>query len=204
MEAVGQLSGGIAHDFNNLLMIVLGNLETAQRAAQALGTGTANIQRSIASAIRTAQRATTLTHRLLAFSRRQPLEPKVVDLNDYLPGAADFLQRSLGETIDIEVVGAAGLWPIEVDLAELESSLVNLAINSRDAMPSGGKLTVEALNQVLDHEYCRSNPEVSPGQYVMISVSDTGQGMAPDVLARAFDPFFTTPPRKSATEPGWG
>lgn len=192
MEAVGQLSGGIAHDFNNLLMIVLGNLESAQRGAQALGSGGANIQRWIANAIRGAQRAATLTHRLLAFSRRQPLDPKVLDLNNYLPGVADFLQRSLGETVEIEVAGAAGLWPIEVDVAQLESSLVNLAINARDAMPSGGKLTVEAFNQLLDHEYCRSNPEVSPGQYVLISVSDTGQGMAPNILARAFEPFFTT------------
>jgi PAS domain S-box-containing protein len=192
LEAVGQLSGGIAHDFNNLLMIMTGNLEAAQRAAQALGSSAANMKRWIANAMRSAQRAATLTHRLLAFSRRQPLDPKVLDLNNYLPGVADFLQRSLGETINIEVVGAAGLWLIEVDVAQLESCLVNLAINARDAMPSGGKLTVEAFNQVLDSEYCRLNPEVSPGQYVLISVSDTGQGMAPDVLSHAFEPFFTT------------
>jgi PAS domain S-box-containing protein len=192
LEAVGQLSGGIAHDFNNLLMIILGNLEAAQRTAQAPGSGAANMQRWIAGALRGARRAATLTHRLLAFSRRQPLEPKVLDLNNYLPGIADFLQRSLGETVDIEVSGAAGLWPIEVDVAQLESSLVNLAINARDAMPGGGKLTVEAFNQVLDLEYCRSNLEVLPGQYVLISVSDTGVGMAPDTLARAFEPFFTT------------
>jgi signal transduction histidine kinase len=192
LEAVGQLSGGIAHDFNNLLMIILGNLESAQRAALAPGTGAANIQRWIANAMRGAQRAGALTHRLLAFSRRQPLDPKVLDLNNYLLGVADFLQRSLGETIEIEVAGAAGLWSVEVDVAQLESSLVNLAINARDAMPSGGKLTVDASNHVLDYEYCRSNPEVSPGQYVLISVSDTGRGMAPDILARAFEPFFTT------------
>jgi PAS domain S-box-containing protein len=192
LEAVGQLSGGIAHDFNNLLMIILGNLESAQRAVLALGSGAENIQRWIANAMRGAQRAGTLTHRLLAFSRRQPLDPKVLDLNNYLSGVADFLQRSLGETVEIEVAGAAGLWPIEVDVAQLESSLVNLTINARDAMPNGGKLTVEALNQFLDYEYCRSNPEVSPGQYVLISVSDTGQGMEPDTLTRAFEPFFTT------------
>jgi PAS domain S-box-containing protein len=192
LEAVGQLSGGVAHDFNNLLMIILGNLETAQRAVQALGNSAANIQRWIANAMRGAQRATALTHRLLAFSRRQPLDPKVIDLNNYLAGVADFLQRSLGEAVEIEVAGAAGLWPIEVDVAQLESSLVNLAINARDAMPGGGKLTVEAFNQVLDYEYCRSNLEVSPGQYVLISVSDTGRGMAADILAHAFEPFFTT------------
>jgi PAS domain S-box-containing protein len=192
MEAIGQLSGGIAHDFNNLMMIVQGNLETAQRAARALGSPGANLQRSIANAMRGAQRATTLTHRLLAFSRRQPLSPKVVDLNKYLPGVAEFLQRSLGERVELEVAGAPGLWPIEVDLAQLESSLVNLAINSRDAMPEGGKLTLEAINQVLDHDYCRVNPEITPGQYVLICVSDTGHGMTPETLNRAFEPFFTT------------
>jgi PAS domain S-box-containing protein len=192
MDAVGQLSGGIAHDFNNLLMIILGNLDTAQRGARSLGASAANLQRSIANAVRGAQRAAALTHRLLAFSRRQPLNPNVLDVNKYLPGVGEFLQRALGETIELEVAGAPGLWPIEVDLAQLEASLVNLAINARDAMPDGGKLTVEALNQALDRNYCRSNPEVSPGQYVLICVSDTGHGMTSDVLDRAFEPFFTT------------
>jgi PAS domain S-box-containing protein len=192
MDAVGQLSGGIAHDFNNLLMIIIGNLERAQRGAQGLGASAANLQRSIAHAMRGAQRAATLTHRLLAFSRRQPLSPKVLDLNKYLPGVGEFLQRALGETIELELAGAPSLWPIEVDVSQLEATLVNLAINARDAMPGGGKLTVEALNQYLDREYCHTNPEVVPGQYVLICVSDTGHGMSPDVLTRAFEPFFTT------------
>jgi PAS domain S-box-containing protein len=192
LEAVGQLSGGIAHDFNNLLMIILGNLDTAEHAARAFGSNAAHLQRSLANARRGAQRATSLTHRLLAFSRRQPLSPKILDLNKYLPGVADFLQRSLGEMIEIEVVGAPGLWSIEVDVAQLEASLVNVAINARDAMPRGGKLTLEVLNQTLDYEYCRRNPEVAPGQYVLVSISDTGEGMTPEVLSRAFEPFFTT------------
>ncbi len=192
MEAVGQLSGGIAHDFNNLMMIVQGNLESAQRHAQALGNAPANLQRAIANAMRGAQRAAALTHRLLAFARRQPLNPKVLDLNKYLPGVGEFLQRSLGERVEIEVTGAPGIWPIEVDVAQLESCLVNLAINARDAMPGGGKLTVEALNQALDRDYTRTNPEVVPGLYVVMCVSDSGHGMASEVLARAFEPFFTT------------
>jgi len=191
MEAVGQLSGGIAHDFNNLLMIIQGNLESAARGASALS-GAGNLQRWIANAMRGAQRASALTHRLLAFSRRQPLNPKVLDLNKYLAGVGEFLQRSLGETIELEVAGAPALWPVEVDVAQLESSLVNLAVNARDAMPAGGKLTIEALNQVIDHDYSRVNPEVPPGQYVLICVTDTGTGMARDVLEHAFEPFFTT------------
>jgi PAS domain S-box-containing protein len=191
MEAVGQLSGGIAHDFNNLLMIVLGNLETAQRSAKDAG-GTATVQRSIANAMRGAQRAAALTSRLLSFSRRQPLNPKPIDVNKFLTGAVDFLQRSMGETVEVQAVGAAGLWQIEADPNHLEASLVNLVINARDAMPDGGKVTIEASNIFADEEYCRTNPDLSPGQYVIICVSDTGSGMSPDVRGRAFEPFFTT------------
>jgi len=190
MEAVGQLSGGIAHDFNNLLMIVLGNLETLQRHAQEISSS--RIQRAVANAMRGAQRAASLTQRLLAFSRRQPLNPKPMDINKFLAGAADFLGRSLGETVQIETVGAAGLWAVELDHNQLEVALVNLAINARDAMPLGGRLTIEAVNVVLDREYCRANPEISPGHFVAVCVSDTGTGMDKETLGRAFEPFFTT------------
>jgi PAS domain S-box-containing protein len=191
MEAVGQLSGGIAHDFNNLLMIVQGNLETAQRHARHLPAAV-NLQRSINNAMRGVQRATALTSRLLAFSRRQPLNPKPLDVNKFIAGAVDFLQRSLGERVEIEAVGSAGLWPIEVDVNHLETALVNLAINARDAMPQGGKLTIEAANMFADAEYVRANPEVESGQYVVISVTDSGTGMSGETLSRVFEPFYTT------------
>jgi PAS domain S-box-containing protein len=190
MEAVGQLSGGIAHDFNNLLMIVIGNLETVQRHARE--SNNPNMQRALNNAMRGAQRAASLTQRLLAFSRRQALNPRPLDINKFVVGSAEFLSRSLGETVEIETVGSAGLWTVEVDANQLEVALLNLAINARDAMPNGGKLTLEAANAILDREYCQSNPEVTPGQYVVLCVSDTGGGMSKDVLARAFEPFFTT------------
>lgn len=198
MEAVGQLSGGIAHDFNNLLMIVLGNLETIERYSKTLPGSHSNLQRAIGNALRGAHRAATLTARLLAFSRRQALSPRPLDPNRFLSSAADFMRRSLGEAVEIQAVGAAGLWQIEADPNYLETALLNLAINARDAMPSGGKITIEAANVFADEDYCRINPEVSPGPYVVICVSDTGSGMPPDVLSRAFEPFFTT------KEPGHG
>jgi PAS domain S-box-containing protein len=190
MEAVGQLSGGIAHDFNNLLMIVIGNLETAQR--HALKLQNPNLTRAVGNAVRGAQRAAALTSRLLAFSRRQALDPKPIDVNKFLNSAADFIQRSLGEQIEIETVGAPGLWQIEADPNHLESALVNLAINARDAMPDGGKLTLEGANVYADEEYHRRTLELPVGQYVCICVSDTGTGMTPEVLNHAFEPFFTT------------
>jgi len=197
LEAVGQLSGGIAHDFNNLLMIVLGNLENAERHSRHLAGGS-NLHRALANAKRGAQRAAALTSRLLAFSRRQALDPKPINLNNFLNGLQDFLQRTLGERIEVQTVGSAGLWTIEADANHLESALVNLAINSRDAMPNGGKLTVEAANVSADEDYFRANPELAPGQYVVVCVTDTGTGMSTDVLNRAFEPFFTT------KEPGQG
>jgi PAS domain S-box-containing protein len=196
LEAVGQLSGGIAHDFNNLLMIVLGNLENAERNSR--NVGGPNLHRALANAKRGAQRAAALTSRLLAFSRRQALDPKPINLNGFLSGLQEFLQRTLGERIEVQTVGGAGLWQIEVDVNHLESTIVNLAINARDAMPNGGKLTIEATNVSADDDYSRSNPEVTAGQYVVISVSDTGSGMTPEVLNHAFEPFFTT------KEPGHG
>ena len=197
LEAIGQLSGGIAHDFNNLLMIVIGNLETAERHARQLTTNS-NLTRALTHAKRGAQRASALTSRLLAFSRRQALNPKPVDLNNFLSGLQEFLQRTLGERVEIQTVGSAGLWTVEVDANHLESTIVNLAINARDAMLEGGKLTIEAANVSSDEDYFRLNPELSPGQYVAISVTDTGTGMSPETLAHAFEPFFTT------KEPGQG
>lgn len=191
LEAVGQLSGGIAHDFNNLLIIVMGNLETAERHSRKLG-GNANLDRALAHAKRGAQRAAALTSRLLAFSRRQPLDPKPLNLNNFLNTLQDFLQRTLGERIEVQTVGSAGLWVVELDINHLESAIVNLAINARDAMPDGGKLTIEAANVSADEDYSELNPELAPGQYVVLSVTDTGEGMTSDTLSHAFEPFFTT------------
>jgi two-component system, NtrC family, sensor kinase len=189
LEAIGHLTGGVAHDFNNLLTIIIGNLEGLQKQ---LAEADAKVRRRVDNAMHGAQRAATLTKRLLAFSRQQPLTPAPIDINRLMNGLSDFLQRALGEEISLEVVGGGGLWPVEVDAAELESVLVNLAVNARDAMPGGGKLTVEAGNSYLDEAYCLRHADIRPGQYVQISVTDTGVGMRSEVLQHAFEPFYTT------------
>ena len=190
MEAIGQLTGGVAHDFNNLLTVISGNLDVLlYRLPQ--GDGSENLSRLVNSALRGATRAAVLTQRLLAFSRRQPLQPKRLSINELISGMSDMLRRTLGESIVIETVLAGGLWPTFVDENQLESALLNLAVNARDAMPDGGKLTVEAANVHLDDQYATA-AEVAPGQYVGIFVSDTGTGMTPKVLSQAFEPFFTT------------
>jgi two-component system NtrC family sensor kinase len=193
LDAIGHLTGGVAHDFNNLLTIIIGNLEAAQRQLETWTDGTqVKLARRLESAMRGAQRASMLTKRLLAFSRQQPLNPSVIDVNRALNGLSDFLRRALGEDISLEIVGGGGVWPVEADAAELEAAILNLAVNARDAMPNGGKLTIESSNAYLDESYCRQNADIRPGQYVQIAVSDTGSGMAKDVIDRAFEPFYTT------------
>jgi signal transduction histidine kinase len=193
LDAIGHLTGGVAHDFNNLLTIIIGNLEAAQRQLENWTEGAqAKLSRRLDSAMHGAQRAATLTKRLLAFSRQQPLNPALLDVNRVLNGLSDFLRRALGEDISLEIVGGGGLWTVEADAAELEAAILNLAVNARDAMPEGGKLTIEASNSYLDEDYCRRHADVRPGQYVQIAVTDTGSGMPRDVIERAFEPFFTT------------
>jgi signal transduction histidine kinase/ActR/RegA family two-component response regulator len=199
MEAIGQLTGGVAHDFNNLLMVIIGNLEIAEANAEPRNGSTSRLRHAISSAMRGARRAATLTQRLLAFSRRQALEPRPVDLNKFIAAEVEFLQRALGESVAVEAVGGAGLWLVEIDPNELESALLNLALNARDPMPNGGKLTVETSNAFLDEEYCWANPEVLRGQYVLVSVTDNGAGMTEEIVNRAFEPFFTTKPTDQGT-----
>jgi PAS domain S-box-containing protein len=191
MEAVGQLTGGVAHDFNNLLQVILGNLETLRRH---LPQESARLQRAVQNAMTGAKRAAALTQRLLAFARRQPLNPKPIDLNHMMGGMSELLHRTLGETIAVEVVRGAGVWQVEADPNELEATILNLAVNARDAMPDGGKLTIETANAHIDDNYAMAHAELKPGQYVAISVSDTGEGMDSETIARAFEPFFTTKP----------
>lgn len=192
MEAVGQLTGGIAHDFNNLLTVVTGNIGMAQRALDAASVEDPRARRSLDNAMKGAERAAALTQRLLAFSRRQPLAPKPLDLDKLATGMSDLLQRSLGEDVRLEIVAAPGLWRVEADPNQLESALLNLAVNARDAMPDGGELTIETANVRLDEGYAATQAEVPPGQYVMIAVTDTGSGMPREVRERAFEPFYTT------------
>jgi signal transduction histidine kinase len=199
MEAVGQLTGGVAHDFNNLLTIIMGNLEIADRTISSWNDGAREkLARVIASAAGGAQRAATLTHRLLAFARRQPLDPKTTNVNQLLLGMSDFFKRTLGENIDLEIVGGAGVWQVEVDPGQMEAAVLNLVVNAKDAMNDEGKLTIETSNAFIDESYSQQNAGMPVGQYVQVSVTDNGPGMSKEVQQKAFDPFFTT------KEPGQG
>jgi signal transduction histidine kinase/ActR/RegA family two-component response regulator len=190
MEALGQLTGGIAHDFNNLLAIIVGSLDVLRRRVDR---GQFNdMTRFLNNAMEGAQRATSLTQRLLAYARRQPLAPEVIDPKSLVVDVSELLRRTIPETIRIETVVSAGLWLTHADKSELENAIVNLAVNARDAMPDGGQLTLEASNADIDDRYVSDHPGVSTGQYVLIAVTDTGSGMTKEVAERAFDPFFTT------------
>ncbi len=199
MEAIGQLTGGIAHDFNNMLAVVLGNIDLAKRR---LAKGVTNIDQYLTGAQEGGKRAAALTQRLLAFARQQPLAPEPVDANKLVGGMSELLHRTLGEPVRIETVLTSGLWRIHADPNQLENAILNLAVNARDAMPEGGKLTIETLNAQLDDHYAAGHAGVAVGQYVMIAVTDTGTGMDREVIAKAFDPFFTT--KKSGVGTGLG
>ena len=193
MEAIGQLTGGIAHDFNNLLTVVAGNLEIAQRALVRLDQhSTERISRAIENAYHGAQRAATLTQRLLAFARKQPLEAKIFNPNQTISGMVEFVRRTVGETIDVKIADEAKLWNVETDPTQFEAALLNLVVNARDAMKSGGTLTIETGNAFVDNQYAQQNGNVAAGPYVIISVKDTGTGMDAETAERAFEPFFST------------
>ena len=194
MDAIGHLTGGVAHDFNNLLQIISANLELAAGA-----TSEPRLAERLQNAISAVTRGSRLTGQLLAFARRQALEPKSVDLGRVIRDMSEMLRRTLGENIEVETVIAGGLWNTLADPGQVEHMLLNLSINARDAMPDGGRLTLEVANAYLDDAYAAAHAEVTAGQYVMLAVSDTGFGMAPDVVARVFEPFFTTKPEGKGT-----
>jgi len=197
MEAVGRLSGGIAHDFNNMLTVILGNIDMALRR---LGDDNPRVARLLDSARQGSERAATLVQRLLAFSRQHPQEVKAVDINRLVQSMSELLRRTIGETVTIETVLAGGLWKVAADPNQLENAILNLSVNARDAMPNGGRLTLETANSYLDEAYvAQHGQEFTRGQYVMLAISDSGTGMARDVLERAFDPFFTTKPAGMGT-----
>ena len=193
LELIGQLTAGVAHDFNNLLTIVIGNLDTVRRR---IDSGTAAdlslLARPVETAAEGARRAAALTQKLLAFARQQTLAPTRLDINRAVANMSDVLIRTVGESIKIETVLAAGLWPAFADPSHLDNAIVNLVVNARDAMPDGGRVTIETANASLDEAYVAQFGDVAPGQYVLLSVSDTGPGIPPEVLARVFERFFTT------------
>ncbi|MGO9423312.1 CHASE3 domain-containing protein [Roseiarcus sp.] len=193
LELVGQLTAGIAHDFNNLLTIVLGNLDTVKRRIES---GSAaelvRLARPVETASEGARRAASLTQKLLAFARQQPLAPRQLDLNRAVANMSDVLARTVGEAVKIETVLGAGLWPAFADSSQVDNAIVNLVVNARDSIPDGGYITIETANASLDEEYVAQFGDVAPGQYVMLSVSDTGVGIPKDVLPHVFEPFFTT------------
>jgi len=190
MDAIGQLTGGLAHDFNNMLAVIIGSLHLLKRR-MARGE-IEDADRFLENALDGAQRAATLTSRLLAFARQQALSPEPIDPNKFVAGMADLLRRTIGENIQLETVLAGGLWRTHADASQLENVLLNLCINARDAMPDGGKLTIETVNAHLDEAYATDHADVPPGQYVLLAVTDTGVGMPKPVIEKAFDPFFTT------------
>jgi signal transduction histidine kinase/CheY-like chemotaxis protein len=193
LEAVGQLTGGVAHDFNNLLTVIVGNLDMALRQLETSTDALAErLRRALNNARRGAVRATAITQRLLAFSRKQRVEPRPINVNNLLTNLTDFLRRSVGETVALEMVLADDLWTVETDPMQLETAVLNLTVNARDAMPAGGKVTITTSNSFLDEEYCREHEELTPGQYAQVAVADTGTGMSKEVLERVFEPFFTT------------
>jgi signal transduction histidine kinase len=195
MEAVGQLTGGLAHDFNNLLLVIIGNLEELiERKNQP--PADLELERQ---ALEAAHRGAELTRSLLAFARRQPLQPRRIAINDLMSGIVRLLSRALGERIEVSLKLASDLWPVVADPAQLEAALANLANNARDAMPKGGRLTIVTANRHLDADYCAQHTDVAVGDYAMVQVSDTGAGMAGEVIAQIFDPFFTTKPRGEGT-----
>ncbi|MDP2331373.1 MAG: response regulator [Reyranella sp.] len=196
MEAVGLLTAGIAHDFNNLLTVVLGNLESAQRR---FADADPVLLRTLENASRGARQAAKLTEKLLAFARRKPLEPRVLDVNMLVSGMSELLQRTLGEQIVVRTKLAEDPWKVEIDPTELEAAILNLAVNARDAMPSGGQLLIETANVEIAPPYPITNLDVAAGPYVLITVSDSGTGMTPDILQKVFEPFFTTKARERGT-----
>ena len=190
MESIGQLTGGVAHDFNNLLQVISGNLQLLGRTVK----GQERAEGYVKNALDGVRRAAKLSNQLLSFSRRQPLQPKTVNLGRFVWGMEDMLRHSLGEAIEIEMKGGHGLWNSLVDPTQVENALLNLAINARDAMNGSGRLTIEACNALLDEAYVLQHPDVQAGQYVMLSVTDTGSGMSAEVLDKVFEPFFSTKP----------